>query len=74
MLMGESKYTFSSEVGYPSDEILKKCDTTACDLLILGTHEHSALGHLLNTSIVEKVLRHISCKTLVIPIKKKATI
>ena len=70
ILMGDIPYTFSSEMGYPSDEILKKIGKTNCDLLILGTHAHSALGHLLNTSVVEKVLRHASCKMLVIPLSK----
>ncbi len=71
-IMGDTQYTFSSEVGYPVDEILKKMNTIQCDLLILGTHAHSAFDHLLNAGIVDKVLRHAACKTLVIPIKKDA--
>jgi nucleotide-binding universal stress UspA family protein len=70
-IMGDTRYTFSSEVGYPSDEILKKISSSSYDLLILGSHAHSALDQLLNTSVVEKILRHAACKTLVIPINKE---
>jgi nucleotide-binding universal stress UspA family protein len=73
-IMGDTKYTFSSEIGYPSDEILKKIESSPYDLLILGTHAHSAFDHLLNTSVVEKILRSAACKTLVIPIKKDRSI
>jgi len=70
MLMQGKEYTFYNEVGYPSDEILKKANDISADLLVLGTHDHTALDHLLNASIVEKVLRHTPCKVLVLPLPK----
>ncbi len=69
-ILGTTGFIFSSEVGYPVDEILQKVESTQCDLLIMGTHARTGFDHLLIGSVAEKVLRLANCNTLVIPMKK----
>ena len=70
-ILGDRPIVFSSEVGYPVDEILKKVKEVGCDLLILGTHGRTGFDHLLIGSVAEKVLRNCECNTLIIPMKHK---
>jgi nucleotide-binding universal stress UspA family protein len=70
-ILGDRPLIFSSEVGYPVDEILKKAKEVNCDLLILGTHGRTGFDHLLIGSVAEKVLRNCECNTLIIPMKHK---
>ncbi|MFM9776320.1 universal stress protein, partial [Streptomyces galilaeus] len=46
-ILSDIKFDFSTEVGYPTDEILKKVGEYKCDLLIMGTHGRTGLDHLL---------------------------
>jgi len=71
-VLGDKTFIFSSEVGYPVDEILQKAEELQCNLLIMGTHGRTGLDHLIIGSVAEKVLRLAQCNTLVIPMKKKA--
>ena len=71
-VLGDKTFVFSSEVGYPVDEILQKVEELHCDLLVMGTHGRTGFDHLIIGSIAEKVLRLAQCNTLVIPMKKKA--
>jgi nucleotide-binding universal stress UspA family protein len=70
-VLGDRSFIFSTEVGYPVDEILKKVQSIGCDLLILGTHGRTGFDHLLIGSVAEKVLRNADCNTLIIPIRNK---
>ena len=70
-LLGDIPFEFSTEMGFPTDEILKKAANLHCDLLIMGTHGRTGLDHLLIGSVAEKTLRLSNCNTLVIPVKKK---
>ena len=70
-ILGDKGFIFSSEVGYPVDEILSKAESLQCELLILGTHGRTGIDHLLIGSVAEKVLRMTKCNTLVIPMKHK---
>jgi nucleotide-binding universal stress UspA family protein len=70
-ILGQSTFIFSSEVGYPVDEILEKAKSLPCDLLIMGTHGRTGFDHLLIGSVAEKVLRLAQCNTLIIPMKGK---
>jgi nucleotide-binding universal stress UspA family protein len=70
-ILGDKTFIFSSEVGYPVEEILEKADEIKCDLLILGTHGRTGFNHFLIGSVAEKTLRLSKCNTLVIPIKEK---
>ena len=71
-ILGDKTFIFSSEVGYPVDEILQKAEALQCDLLIMGTHGRTGFNHLIIGSVAEKVLRLAQCNTLIIPMKKKA--
>lgn len=70
-ILGDRPIIFSSEVGYPVDEILKKVKDVGCDLLVLGTHGRTGFDHLLIGSVAEKVLRNCECNTLIVPMKNK---
>ena len=70
-IFGDKVFVYSSEVGYPVDEILEKAKSIHCDLLILGTHGRTGFEHLIIGSVAEKVLRLSECNTLIIPMKKK---
>jgi nucleotide-binding universal stress UspA family protein len=70
-ILGDKTFIFSTEVGYPVDEILEKAKSLPCDLLIMGTHGRTGFDHLLIGSVAEKVLRLSQCNTLIIPIKGK---
>ena len=70
-IFGDKGFVFSSEVGYPVNEILEKVESLHCDLLIMGTHGRTGFNHLIIGSVAEKVLRLAQCNTLIIPMKKK---
>ena len=70
-IFGDNGFVFSSEIGYPVDEILQKVQSLHCDLLIMGTHGRTGFEHLIIGSVAEKVLRLAQCNTLIIPMKKK---
>ena len=63
------KIEFSTEVAYPTESILEKVKSLNADLLIMGTHGKTGLGRILIGSVAENVLRHVSCNTLIIPVK-----
>ena len=62
---------FVSDTGYPEERIREYCNTLQCDLLILGTHGRTGLEHALIGSVAERVLRRITCNTLIIPVKSR---
>ena len=49
------------------DAILAQVDTTAADLLVLGTHGRSGFQRLFLGSVTEKVIRKVKCPTLIVP-------
>jgi nucleotide-binding universal stress UspA family protein len=69
-VFGDRPFTFSSEIGYPTDVILEKAAAMPADLLVMGTHGRTGFDHLLIGSVAAKVLRLSQCNTLVIPMKK----
>ena len=60
---------FFTEVGYAADVISRQAAAMHVDLLILGTHGKTGLNRMIIGSVAESVLRHTSCKTLIIPVK-----
>jgi nucleotide-binding universal stress UspA family protein len=52
--------------GQPVDEILRLADDNQADLIVVGTHGHSALEHLLVGSVAERIVRHASCSVLLV--------
>lgn len=53
--------------GHPPREILDVAKQTAPDLMVVGTHGHGGVEHLLLGSVTEKVMRKAPCPVLVVP-------
>jgi nucleotide-binding universal stress UspA family protein len=61
------KANFTSAVGHASDVIAKAANDGKFDMLIMGSHGHSALGSLVMGSVTSRVMAH--CKTPVLIIR-----
>lgn len=55
-----------AEVGYPSENIIKYAKQHKIDLIVMGTHGHTGLSHLLLGSVAEKVVRLATCPVLTV--------
>lgn len=55
----------SVDFGEPAERILALADNVHADLVIVGTHSRSGVGHLVLGSVAEKVLRNAHCPVLV---------
>lgn len=53
--------------GHPPREILAVAGETGPDLVVIGTHGHGGVEHLLLGSVTEKVMRKAPCPVLVVP-------
>ena len=47
------------------EAIIKAAEQKACDLIFMASHGRSGIGHLLLSSVTEKVLRHTKIPVLV---------
>jgi universal stress protein E len=56
------------EHGWPEDVILRAVDEKKPDLLVLGTHARSGIGHAVLGSVAEWVLMEASCDVLAVPL------
>jgi nucleotide-binding universal stress UspA family protein len=54
-------------VGRADAEIAKHADQAHANLIVLGTHGRSGLGHALLGSVAEKVVQHAHCPVLTVP-------
>jgi nucleotide-binding universal stress UspA family protein len=61
-------WTFVEE-GKPFEVILKVAEEWEADLIVLGTHGRTGVSHLLMGSVAEKVIRHSTKPTFIIPTK-----
>ncbi len=52
--------------GNPSEKILSYCEANNCDILIIGSHGHGTLSHLILGSVSEKVLHKSPCPVMVV--------
>lgn len=52
--------------GIPYNEILGYSDKHAVDLIVMGTHGRTGLGHLLIGSVAENVVRRAQCPVLTV--------
>jgi nucleotide-binding universal stress UspA family protein len=52
------------EEGDPVAEILRVAAATGTNLIVLGTHGRTGLGHLLMGSVAEQVVRNATCPVL----------
>jgi nucleotide-binding universal stress UspA family protein len=52
--------------GYPATVIVEEADSLDADLIVIGTHGHSGLKHLLLGSIAERVVQKAPCPVLTV--------
>ncbi len=52
--------------GTPAEEIIRMAGDLKADLIVIATHGHTGLKHLLMGSVAERVLRHVRCPVLVV--------
>ena len=52
--------------GAPSDVILETVREYGADLVVMGTHGHSGLAHVLLGSVAERVVRTAPCPVLTV--------
>jgi nucleotide-binding universal stress UspA family protein len=65
-LAGDVKVVRSVPVGKPVQVIIDYAKTHEIDLIVIGTHGHTGLSHLLLGSIAEKVVRLATCPVLTV--------
>jgi len=56
--------------GQTAESILKEADRLKAELIVIGSHGHGAVHHLLVGSVSEHVLRKAKCPVLVVPTHK----
>jgi nucleotide-binding universal stress UspA family protein len=54
-------------VGASVESVLEETRKLGADLIILGSHHHSTIYHLLVGSMTDDVLKHAHCPVLVVP-------
>ncbi|GBD26688.1 TRAP-T-associated universal stress protein TeaD [bacterium HR30] len=52
--------------GTPVEEIIRIAQEEGVDLIVIATHGHTGLKHLLMGSVAERVIRHARCPVLVV--------
>jgi nucleotide-binding universal stress UspA family protein len=55
------------EAGFVHDEIVRQIEAAQADMLVLGTHGRSGFQRLFLGSVSEKVIRKVTCPTLIVP-------
>lgn len=56
--------------GSPAEKILEKAQSIRPDFIVLGSHGHGAMCHLLAGSVCEDIIKHVDCPVVVVPVKK----
>jgi nucleotide-binding universal stress UspA family protein len=62
----DSKVEGMTRLGRPYVEIVEAAKAAGADLIILGTHGHTGLKHVLLGSTAERVVRHAPCPVLTV--------
>ena len=52
--------------GSPSSAIVRTAEELGADLVVMGTHGHTGLKHLVLGSVAERTLRHAPCSVLTV--------
>ena len=52
--------------GAPFDQILQTAERLQCDLIVIATHGHTGLAHVLIGSVAENVVRRAPCPVLTV--------
>lgn len=64
------KVTLHEPTGSVADEILDQADAIEADFIVMGTHGHGAMHHLLVGSATKGVLKHATRPVLLVPSPK----
>jgi universal stress protein A len=64
--IGSIAATHQVVVGFPIEEIMKYANDHEIDLIVVGTHGHTGLAHLLMGSVAEKLVRLSTCPVLTV--------
>jgi nucleotide-binding universal stress UspA family protein len=59
-------------IGRPDTEIVAHADKTSADLIVMGTHGRSGIGHVILGSVAGRVVQHAHRPVLIVPFKKSA--
>jgi nucleotide-binding universal stress UspA family protein len=59
--------------GFPAEEILRKADELACDIIVMGTHGKGFLENAFMGSTTRRVLRRVRKPVYIIPLPKEKT-
>lgn len=54
------------EVGHPFEQILEAAKRQTADLIVMGTHGRTGLGHVMLGSVAERVVRLAPCPVLTV--------
>ena len=57
--------------GVPYEEIINYAKEIDVDLIVMATHGHTGLSHILLGSVAEKVMRHAPCPVMITRIDNK---
>jgi nucleotide-binding universal stress UspA family protein len=66
------KVTLHEPTGSVADEILDQADAIEADFIVMGTHGHGAMHHLLVGSATKGVLKHATRPVLLVPSPKSS--
>lgn len=66
------KVTLHEPTGLVADEILDQADAIEADFIVMGTHGHGAMHHLLVGSATKGVLKHAIRPVLLVPNPKSS--
>ena len=58
--------SWSVRTGNPHQEILREADERGVDLIVVATHGHSGVEHMLFGSTADRVVRHARCPVLTV--------
>ncbi|MBI4514638.1 MAG: universal stress protein [Deltaproteobacteria bacterium] len=59
-------FSLSIVHGSPAREIVHLAEEAKADLIVISTHGHTGLKHIVLGSVAERVLRHAHCAVLVV--------
>ncbi len=57
-------------IGKPADELLRVAAQLGADLLVVGSHGHDPIAHLLVGSVAERIVRSATCPVVVVRLPK----
>ena len=65
------KFEIATKSGGKDEEIIKFAKEHKADLIVMGTHGRTGIGHVLFGSVAERVLRRSRFPVFIIPYKKQ---